>query len=99
MVVPQQIYFGEVALLFICQEHSFSHSYRFNECSLFLKLRLAFVFRLDFLFRSCYIFASRCIFTSGPCWFPSKELFIKSSNGVRKVKKLYAKKWYKKELM
>jgi hypothetical protein len=48
MVGPQQIPFGEVALLFICQEHSIFHSYRFNECSLFLELRLAFIFRLDF---------------------------------------------------
>jgi hypothetical protein len=47
MVGPQQIPFGEVALLFICQEHSVFHSYRFNECSLFLELRLAFDFRLD----------------------------------------------------
>jgi hypothetical protein len=47
MVGPQQIPFGEVALLFICQEHSVFHSYNFNECSLFLELRLAFVFRLD----------------------------------------------------
>jgi hypothetical protein len=46
-VVPQKIPFGEVALLFICQEHSAFHSIRFNECSLFLELRLAFVFRLD----------------------------------------------------
>jgi hypothetical protein len=37
--------------------------------------------------------------TSGPCWFLSKELFQKSSNGVGKEKKLYAKKWYKKELV
>jgi hypothetical protein len=48
MVGPQQNSFGEVALLFICQEHSVFHSYRFNECSLFLELRLAFVFCLDF---------------------------------------------------
>jgi hypothetical protein len=48
MVGPQQIPFGELALLFICQEHSVFHSYRFNECSPFLELRLAFVFRLDF---------------------------------------------------
>jgi hypothetical protein len=45
-----------------------------------------------FLFRSCYIFLSRCILASGPCWFSSKEWFIKSSNGVGKEKKLYAKK-------
>jgi hypothetical protein len=36
MVGPQQIPFGEVALLFICQEHSVVHSYR-----------LAFDFCLD----------------------------------------------------
>jgi hypothetical protein len=48
MVGPQQISFGEVSLLFICQEHSVFHSYRFNECSLFLELRLAFDFCLDF---------------------------------------------------
>jgi hypothetical protein len=47
MVGPQQIPFGEVALLFICQEHSVFHSYRFNECSLFPELRLAFDFHLD----------------------------------------------------
>jgi hypothetical protein len=34
-------------MLFICQEHSVFHSYNFNECSLFLELRLAFDFRLD----------------------------------------------------
>jgi hypothetical protein len=63
--------------------------------------RTAFSFQFSpwFVFRSCYIFASRCIFASGPYWFSSKELFIKSSNGVRKEKKLYAKKWYKKELV
>jgi hypothetical protein len=44
---PQQISFGEVALLIICQEHSVFHSYNFNECSLFLELRLTFNFCLD----------------------------------------------------
>jgi hypothetical protein len=48
MVGPQQISFGEVALLFICQEHSVFHSYRFNECSLFKELHLDFNFYLDF---------------------------------------------------
>jgi hypothetical protein len=47
MVGPQQFVFGEVALLFICQEHSVFHSYNFNECSLFLELRLTFDFCLD----------------------------------------------------
>jgi hypothetical protein len=63
--------------------------------------RTAFSFRFSpwFLFRSCFIFASRCILTSGPCWFSSKELFQKGSNGVGKEKKFHAKKWYKKELV
>jgi hypothetical protein len=52
-----------------------------------------------FVFRYCYIFASRWILTFGPCWFSSKELFQKGSNGVGKEKKFYAKKWYKKELV
>jgi hypothetical protein len=47
MVVPQQIPFGEVALLFTCQEHSVFHSYR-SMSSLFLELHLAFIFRLNF---------------------------------------------------
>jgi hypothetical protein len=51
------------------------------------------------VFRYYYIFSSRCIFASGLYWFSSKELVIKSSNGVGKEKKLYAKKWYKKELV
>ena len=38
----------EMNSLFICQEHSVFHSYRFNECSLFLLLRLACIFCLDF---------------------------------------------------
>jgi hypothetical protein len=37
----------EMNSFFICQEHSVFHSYRFNECSLFLLLRLVFDFRLD----------------------------------------------------
>jgi hypothetical protein len=32
-------------------------------------------------------------------WFSSKEEVIKSLNGVGKEKRLYAKKWYKKELV
>jgi hypothetical protein len=58
----------------------------------------SFHFSPWFLFRSYYIFASRCILTSGPCWFLSKELFKKGSNGVGKEKKFYAKKWYKMSL-
>jgi hypothetical protein len=99
MVGPQQIPFGEVALLFICQEHSVFHAYRFNECSLFVELCLAFDFRLDLSSDLVISLYQDVFLTSDPCWFSSKELFIKSLNGVGKEKKLYAKKWYKKELV
>jgi hypothetical protein len=59
----------------------------------------SFCFLPWFLFRSCNIFESRFILTSGPCWFSSKELFQKGSNGVGKEKKFHAKKWYKMELV
>jgi hypothetical protein len=52
-----------------------------------------------FLFRSCFIFSSRCIWTSGTCWYLSKECPQIGLNGVGKEKKLYAKKWYKKEIV
>jgi hypothetical protein len=60
MVGPQRIHFGEVALLFICQEHSVFHSYHFNECSLFLELCLAFIFRLDLCSDLVYPFIKLC---------------------------------------
>jgi hypothetical protein len=47
MVGPQQISFGEVALLSICQEHSVFHSYNFNECSSFSRTAFSFCFHLD----------------------------------------------------
>jgi hypothetical protein len=72
---------------------------RFNECSPFLELRLVFVFHLDLRSDLVISFLSRCIFASGLYWFSSKEVFIKSLNGVGKEKKIYAKKWYKKELV
>jgi hypothetical protein len=37
--------------------------------------------------------------TSVPCWFSSKELFQKGSNGVGKEKKFNAKSGTKKELV
>jgi hypothetical protein len=38
-------------------------------------------------------------FVSDLYWYSSKEVFIKDLNGVGKEKNLYAKKWYKKELV
>jgi hypothetical protein len=47
MVGPQQISFGEVALLFICQECSSFHSYQKTECSYFSATAFGFRFCLD----------------------------------------------------
>jgi hypothetical protein len=99
MVGPQQISFGEVALLFICQEHSVFHSYRFNECSLFLDICLAFDFRLGLYSDLVIYFYQGVFFPLVHIGFHQKELFQKSLNGVGKEKKLYAKKWYKKKLV
>jgi hypothetical protein len=77
MVGPQQISFGEVALLFICQEHSIFYSIRFNECSLFLKLCLAFVFRLDLCSDLVISFHQGVLLPLIFIGFHRKEVFIK----------------------
>jgi hypothetical protein len=48
MVGPQQISFGENLLVFHLPRTLRFSLLLFNECSLFLELRLTFVFRLDF---------------------------------------------------
>jgi hypothetical protein len=98
MVGPQQISFGEVALLFICQECSSFHSYQKPSVLLFLLLLLVFVFALICIQIFLYLFI-KVYFSSNLYWFSSKEVFIKISNGVGKEKKPCAKKWYKKELV
>jgi hypothetical protein len=83
---------GRHTSLFICQEHSVFHSYRFNECSLFLLPRLAFVFCFD-LCSDLALSLHQGVF--GPLvhiGFYQKSLFIKSLNGVGKEKKFHAKK-------
>jgi hypothetical protein len=66
---------------------------------LFLELCLVFDFRLDLHSDLVISFHQGVFFSSGLYWFSSKEVVIKSLNGVGKDKKLYAKKWYKKELV
>jgi hypothetical protein len=48
MVGPQQISFGEVILRFSLPRTLYFSFLSFNECSLILVLRLAFIFLLDF---------------------------------------------------
>jgi hypothetical protein len=65
----------------------------------FLLLGLAYIFCLDLCSDLIISFHQGVFFVSGLYWFSSKEVFIKSLNGVGKEKKLYTKKWYKKELV
>jgi hypothetical protein len=92
--------FGERhAPLFICQERSSFHSYRSPSILLFLLLGLACIFRLDLCSDLVISFHQGVFLPLIYIGFHQKEVFIKSLNGVRKEKKLYAKKWYKKELV
>jgi hypothetical protein len=71
----------------------------FNEYSLFLELRLAFIFRLDFC-SNLVLYLHQGVF--GPLVYVGihqKDLSQKGLNGVGKEKKFHAKKWYKKELV
>jgi hypothetical protein len=93
------MFWRELCSIFHFQEHSVFYFYRFNECSLFLLLCLAFVFCLDF-YSDLVLSLHQGVF--GPLLyvgFPQKSCFEKGLNGVGKEKKFYAKKWYKKELV
>jgi hypothetical protein len=96
---PKNFFWRRHTPFFICQEHSSFHSYRSISVLFFSRTAFSFHFSPWFLFRSCYIFASWCIYTTGLCWFPSKELFQKGLNGVRKEKKVSWLWWYKWELV
>jgi hypothetical protein len=71
----------------------------FNECSLFLELRLAFIFRLDFC-SDLVLSLHQGVF--GPLVYVGihqKRCFKKVSMVLEKRKSLLQKKWYKKELV
>jgi hypothetical protein len=71
----------------------------FNECSLFLLLRLAFIFRLDFCSDLALYLHQGVFLPLVHVGIHEKSCFKKGSNGVGKEKKFHAKKWYKKELV
>jgi hypothetical protein len=93
------LFWGEMNSVFYLPRTLHFSLLSFNEYSSFSRTAFSFRFLPWFVFRSCYIFSSRCIFSSGPCWFSSKEFPQKGFNDVGKEKKLYVKKWYKKELV
>jgi hypothetical protein len=92
MVGPQQISFGGDVLVFHLPRTLRFSLLSFNECSLFLELRLAFVFRLDFC-SDLVLSLHQGVF--GPLLYvgiQQKKLFQKGSNGVGKEKNFHAKK-------
>jgi hypothetical protein len=99
MVGPQKISFGGDLLAFHLPRTLRFSLLSFNECSLFLELRLAFIFRLD-LWSNLVLSLHQGVF--GPLVYVGihqKSCFKKGSNGVGKEKKFHTKKWYKKELV
>jgi hypothetical protein len=70
----------------------------FNECSLFLELRLALVFLPWFLLWYCFIFISRCIFTSGHVGLHQKSCFKKVRMVLEKWKNFMQKSGTKRSL-
>jgi hypothetical protein len=99
MVGPQQISFrGDVLVFHLPRTLRFS-LLSFNECSLFLELRLAFVFRLDFC-SDLAISLHQGVF--GPLFYVGihqKSCFKKARMVLEKRKSFMQKKWYKKELV
>jgi hypothetical protein len=99
MFGPQQISFGGDLLVFHLPRTLCFSLLSFNECSLFLVLRLSFIFHLDF-YSDLVISLHQGVL--GPLVYVGihqKKFFQKGSNGVGEEKKFHAKKWYKKELV
>jgi hypothetical protein len=98
MVGTQQISFGGDVLVFHLPRTLCFSLLSFNECSLFLELRLAFVFHLDFC-SDLIVYLHQGVF--GPLVYVGihqKSCFQKRSNGVGKEKKFHAKNGTKMSL-
>jgi hypothetical protein len=78
MVGPQQISFGGDLLVFHLPRTLYFSLLSFNECSIFLDLRLAFIFRLDF-YSDLVLYLHQGIF--GPLVYVA----IHQKNCVKKV--------------
>jgi hypothetical protein len=96
MVGPQQISFGEDLLHFSFAKNTLVLLLSFNECSLFLLLRLAFIFCLDF-YSDLVISLHQGVF--GPLVYVGihQKSCFKKVRMVLEKKKNYAKSGTKKE--
>jgi hypothetical protein len=98
MVGHQQIYFGGDSLLFHLPRTLYFSLLSFNDCSLFLELRLAFIFCLDFysdLVISLHQGVFRPLVYVG---FHQKNCFKKAWMVLEKRKKFHAKSGTKRSL-
>jgi hypothetical protein len=84
---------------FICQENSIFHSYRFNECSLFLLLHLAFNFHLDLCSDLVISFHQGVFLPLVFIGFHQRGVYKRFEWCWKREKALCKKKWYKKELV
>jgi hypothetical protein len=82
MVGPQQIYLGGYVLVFHLPRTLCFSLLSFNECSLFLEPRLAFVFRLDFCLDLVLSLHQGVFGSLGYVGIHQKRLFQKGLNGV-----------------
>jgi hypothetical protein len=90
--------FGERLTLFSIAKNTLVFIFIVQRVFFFPELRLAFIFCLVFC-SDLAISLHQGVF--GPLVYVGfhQKSFQKGSNGVGKEKKLYAKKWYKKELV
>jgi hypothetical protein len=91
MVGPQQISFGEVALLFICQERSSFYSYKKPSVLHFLLLLLVFIFALICVQIFLYLFI-KVYFCLWTMLVFLKRVGLKKFKWCWKREKVYAKK-------
>jgi hypothetical protein len=92
---PNKFLLEEMNSVFHCQEHSSFHFLSFNECSLFLELRLAFVFCLYFCLDLIISLHQGVFWPLFHVGFHQK-IWIKKVWMVLEKRKNLCQKWYKK---
>jgi hypothetical protein len=96
---PNKFLLEETYLVFHLPRTLYFSLLSFNECSLFLELRLAFIFRLDFCSDLVISLHQGVFILLVYVGFHQKSCFKKVWMVLEKRKKFHAKKWYRKELV
>jgi hypothetical protein len=95
---PKNFFWRSCLAFHLSRKLSFS-LLSFNECSLFLELRLAFIFRLDFCSDLLISLHQGVFWPLVHVGFYQKSCFKKVWMVLEKRKSFMQKKWYKKELV